>query len=132
MFKKSTCSILIALLISACSPAQLNAGAQRIKIVTSEPEGCKYLGEVTGSQGNNITGAFTSNEDLEIGARNEMKNAAAKLRADTVQLLTTRTGLTSSVGAAPADNTPSGYAEPTTITYTGAAYKCPNKKLREE
>ena len=60
-----------------------------------------------------------------------MKNAAAKLRADTVQLLTTRTGLTSTVGAAE-NPVPSGYAEPTTITYTGAAYKCPKKTQKDE
>jgi hypothetical protein len=130
VFRKTICCTFTVFLLSACAPAQLNAGAQRIKIVTSEPEGCKYLGEVTGSHGNAFTGAFTSNQDLETGARNEMKNAAAKLHADMIQLLATSNGLTSTVVGANEKPTPSGYAEPTTVTYTGAAYKCP-KKLKD-
>ena len=65
----------------------LESGSQQIRIVTNEPQGCDYIGEVTGSQGNFLTGAFTSNANLETGARNDMKNQANKIGANTVQLL---------------------------------------------
>ncbi|WZB73779.1 DUF4156 domain-containing protein [Achromobacter insuavis] len=40
---------------------------------------CAFLGDVTGSQGNFLAGAITSNADLETGARNDLKNRAAAL-----------------------------------------------------
>lgn len=105
--------------IAGCSAANLESGAQSVRVVTNEPQGCEYLGEVTGSQGDFFTGAFTSNANLETGARNDMKNQASKLGANTVQLLTNRAGQTGSVGQG------SGSMEQTNVTYTGAAYKCP-------
>ena len=40
---------------------------------------CRFLGDVTATQGNAFTGPFTSNENLETGARNDLKNKAAAL-----------------------------------------------------
>ncbi|HKR78621.1 MAG TPA: DUF4156 domain-containing protein [Nitrospira sp.] len=105
--------------IAGCSAVNLESGAQSVRVVTNEPQGCEYLGEVTGSQGDFFTGAFTSNANLETGARNDMKNQASKLGANTVQLLTNRAGQTGSMGQG------SGSMEQTNVTYTGAAYKCP-------
>ena len=106
--------------LAGCSAVNLESGAQQVRVVTNEPQGCEYLGEVTGSQGDFFTGAFTSNANLETGARNDMKNQAAKLGANTVQLLTNRAGQTGSMGQG------SGSMEQTNVTYTGAAYKCPS------
>jgi len=64
--------------LMSCSAMKLDSGAQQVKIVTNEPQSCEYLGEITGSQGDFFTGAFTSNADLETGARNDMKNRAYK------------------------------------------------------
>ena len=111
-------AIICAGVIAACSAVNLESGAQPVRVVTNEPQGCEYLGEVTGSQGDFFTGAFTSNANLETGARNDMKNQASKLGANTVQLLTNRAGQTGSMGQG------SGSMEQTNVTYTGAAYKC--------
>jgi len=106
--------------LSSCAALDLESGAQQVKIVTNEPQGREYLGEVTGSQGDFFTGAFTSNANLETGARNDMKNRAYKLGANTVQMLTNRAGQTGSMGQG------SGSMEQTNVTYTGVAYKCPS------
>lgn len=76
------------LLLSACSANNLNPYAKRIEIVSEAPDrdNCEYYGEVYGSQGNWFTGGFTSNENLTIGARNELRNAAMELGADIVFL----------------------------------------------
>ena len=111
-------AILYAGTLMSCAAANLESGAQQVKIVTNEPQGCEYLGEVTGSQGDFFTGAFTSNANLETGARNDMKNQAYKLGANTVQMLTNRAGQTGSMGQG------SGSMEQTNVTYTGVAYKC--------
>lgn len=60
--------------IAGCAAVELESGAQQVRIITTEPQGCEYLGEVTGSQGNFFTGGYTSNANLETGARNDMKN----------------------------------------------------------
>jgi len=104
-----------------CAAVGLESGSQQIRIVTNEPQGCDYIGEVTGSQGNFLTGAFTSNANLETGARNDMKNQANKMGANTVQLLTNRAGQTGSMGEG------SGSMQQTNVTYAGVAYKCPSR-----
>lgn len=115
-------AIICVGVIAGCSAVNLESGAQSVRVVTNEPQGCEYLGEVTGSQGDFFTGAFTSNANLETGARNDMKNQALKLGANTVQLLTNRAGQTGSMGQG------SGSMEQTNVTYTGAAYKCPSSR----
>ena len=115
-------SILCALCLSACAATELTPSAQEVRIVTQEPQGCKYLGEVTGNQGNAFTGGFTSNANLETGARNDMKNQAQKLGGNTVQMLTNRAGQTGSFGQG------SGAMEQTNVTYSGIAYSCPEAK----
>ena len=114
------CLVVICLgCITACAAVDLESGAQQVRIVTNEPQNCEYLGEVTGNQGNFLTGGFTSNANLETGARNDMKNQAHKLGANTVQMLTNRAGQTGTIGQG------SGSMEQTNVTYTGIAYKCP-------
>jgi uncharacterized protein DUF4156 len=115
---RTICAVICVSALVGCASVELESGAQQVKIVTNEPQGCEYLGEVTGSQGDFFTGAFTSNANLETGARNDMKNRAYKLGANTVQMLTNRAGQTGSMGQG------SGSMEQTNVTYTGVAYKC--------
>ena len=122
MPKMHVCAIMCVGFLTGCAAAALESGAQQVRIVTTEPQGCDYLGEVTGNQGDFFTGSFTSNANLETGARNDMKNQASKLGANTVHLLTNRAGQTGGMGDG------SGSMEQTNVTYTGAAYKCPASK----
>jgi hypothetical protein len=119
MWKRCLPAVTCFGFITACAAVDLESGAQQVRIVTSEPQGCEYLGEITGSQGNFLTGGFTSNANLETGARNDMKNQANKMGANTVQMLTNRAGQTGTMGQG------SGSMEQTNVTYTGIAYKCP-------
>jgi hypothetical protein len=106
--------------VTGCAAVDLESGSKEVRIVTNEPQGCQYLGEITGSQGNFFTGAFTSNANLETGARNDLKNQAHKMGANTTQLLTNRAGQTGTMGEG------SGGMQQTNVTYTGVAYKCPS------
>jgi hypothetical protein len=115
---ESWCAIVWVGILTGCAAVELESGAQQVRIVTHEPQGCQYLGEVTGNQGNLLTGGFTSNANLETGARNDMKNKAYKMGANTVQMLTNRAGQTGSFGQG------SGAMEQTNVTYTGTAYRC--------
>lgn len=57
MLRLRTETLLIGLLtLGGCSPIAVQPGAERVRIVTNEPTGCQYLGDVTGSQGDFFTG----------------------------------------------------------------------------
>jgi hypothetical protein len=82
-------TIVLALLIPAlagCAANPLNPGAERVEIMTASKEvkKCAYVGEVVGTQGNRFSGTFTSNANLMLGARNAIKNDAARLGANAV------------------------------------------------
>lgn len=83
---KSIIVVLFLSLLSGCSATPILVGAEIVELTTEHPQRdkCEYLGEVIGSQGNWVTGDFTSNEDLIIGARNELKNRAYLLGANRV------------------------------------------------
>lgn len=110
----------VLLTLTACSSIQLEQGANLVRVTHNEPGSeCQYLGDITGSQGDFIAGAFTSNEDLETGARNDLKNRAAKLGGNVVYLLTQRAGQSGSYG----DDI--GGTQQTNVTLSGNVYKCP-------
>lgn len=109
----------VALGLVACAATPVRPGAERVRFAQSEPQGCEYLGEATGNQGNFFTGAWTSNSNLETGARNELKNKAAEMGGNVVVLLTNRAGSTGSVGAY------GGSQQQTNVVMTGTVFRCP-------
>ncbi len=104
----------LMLFLVGCAATTLKPEAEKVRILQNEPKGCKYLGEVTGNQGNFLTGSFTSNENLETGARNELKNQAAQMGANTLVILTSRAGQTMS----------DGRLQQTNVTLTATAFHC--------
>lgn len=118
-FKKIKSTIIIfSLILSGCSAIAVKPEANLVSVVTEEAglKQCKFLGEIAGSQGNWITGGYTADKDLMIGARNALKNAAYDLGGDTVYLQQT-----SSSGRYMA----SGLSNATLI---GKAYKCNDQR----
>ncbi|MEZ3500478.1 DUF4156 domain-containing protein [Pantoea sp. KPR_PJ] len=108
-----------ALALTACSANHLDAGAQRVRVTTADPQGnCTFLGTVTGEQGNFFTGGWTSNANLETGALNSLRNQTAKLGGNTVSLITNRAGNTGAW-----DGTGGGSQE-TNVVITGSAWRC--------
>lgn len=108
------------LLLSACSANSLDSGAQRVRVTNTEPgKDCTFLGDITGSQGNFFTGGWTSNRNMETGARNDLKNQAYQMGGNVVVLLTQRAGQTGSAYQG------SGSSEQTNVTLTGNVYRCP-------
>jgi hypothetical protein len=82
--------LLIALTACAagCAATPLQAPEANSILVTRNPpsEGCRFIGEVRGSQGNFVTSNLTKDENLVIGARNQMRDAAYDLGANYVQV----------------------------------------------
>ena len=113
-------SVLALLFMSGCVATPLQSGAELVRVTHIEPKGeCKWLGDVTGSQGNSFTGQYTTNANLETGARNDLKNKAAKLGGNLVVLITERVGRTGDFGLE------GGPVHQTSIILTGNVYRCP-------
>ena len=74
--------------LGGCSANQVIPQARDMEIVNEKPNKtkCKFLGEVVGSQGNWFTGDYTSNKNLVIGARNELRNEAYKLGGNVIYI----------------------------------------------
>lgn len=129
--KKISLAIAIAataMTLSGCESIPLDQQANRvIASPNAAPNGCKYLGQVVGNQGNFFTGAWTSNRNLEEGAMNDMKNQAGRMGANYVQLVTTRAGNTGSYNNFNGNG--SGSMEQTNVTNLGNAYRCPPAKI---
>ena len=118
MKKISLLIVLLVLLFVGCASTTLIPGAEKVRIVRTEPgKECEYLGEVTGDQGNWLTGAYTSNADLETGALNDLKNKAAKMGGNIVFILTDRAGSTTDQS--------SGVVRQTNVVITGSVYRRP-------
>jgi len=118
------CALMSAMLLTACSstpsaPVVESVKPDSVRIVPIDRAGCDYqvgcdyLGEVTGERGSSWAW-WTSDAELEADARNEMKIAAARLGADTIQVVRPRAGQT-------------GGAERADAIYTGIAYRCKKK-----
>ncbi|MFC2075151.1 DUF4156 domain-containing protein [Bdellovibrionota bacterium] len=107
--------------VIGCAATPINPGAQLVMLGHEKPDkACKYLGEAVGSQGGSFTGVWTSNVNMEIGAKNDLKNKAAGMGANYVQLLTQRAGDTSSYSRY------GGGGGQTNVVYVGACYRCPD------
>ena len=78
-------SILLSAVLIGCSAIPMTPGGSSVELVTEKPTGnCKPLGDAVGSQGNWFTGDYTSNKNLLVGARNDLRNKAAKMGGNTV------------------------------------------------
>ncbi len=117
--------LITGLLISsltACQSIKLSPGATMIRVTHNEPgKECQFLGDITGSQGDAVTGEFTSNLNLETGARNGLKNKAYILGGNVIYLLTHRAGNTSNF-----DPEFGGGSTQTNVTLSGNVYHCPS------
>lgn len=128
MIRKLSVILASALFMASCASIDLDPQAN--KVIASPnpaPKGCKYLGQVSGNQGNFFTGGFTSNRNLEVGAMNDMKNQASKMGANYVQMIVNRAGVTGSMSMH--DGNGGGSTEQTNVTNMGNAYSCPAKAI---
>lgn len=111
---KMLLTLVIVSFLSGCAAIQVAPEAATVDIVTEQPNKnkCKFLGEVVGSQGNWFTGDYTSNENLMIGARNELRNETYKLGGNVVFIQNM------------ANASAWGSLGTTNTTAIGKAYKC--------
>lgn len=113
--------VLVGLYLTGCAAIKLTPGAERVRITMTEPgKDCKFVGDITGNQGNFWTGQFTSNRNMETGARNDLKNRAFAMGGNRIFLLTQRAGQKGSYG-----RYGQGTSYQQNVTLTGSVFNCP-------
>lgn len=119
---KKSAIILTAIWLGGCAATSVTSAGQKVLVSNSRhiPKKCRYLGEVNGSQGNFFTGNYTSDSHLDEGALNKMRNRAAEMGANYVQIITNRAGQFNSGGNGVGDST---------ATVIGNAYSCPQQDM---
>jgi len=133
MLKRSLILLTLvpAVLLAGCASIALNPAASRVIASPNKaPRGCKFLGQVNGSQGNFFTGGFTANRNLEQGAQNDLRNRAANMGGNYVQLITNRASSTGSVSSDGFGGI-SGSSQQTGVTAIGNVYHCLPSKIGE-
>jgi len=115
----------IVIALSACAAQPLQPEAKMVRLTTIEPDkNCEFLGDITGNQGDFFTGEFTSNANLETGARNDIKNKAYSMGGNVVFILTQRAGQSGAY-----DPNYGGGTSQTNVTLSGNVYYCPNSEF---
>jgi len=86
-FRKCLLLTVISLVVG-CSAISAKPEAKSVVILTEAPDmdHCRFLGEVAGSQGNWLTGAYTSDKNLLVGARNDIRNETHELGGNAVHI----------------------------------------------
>lgn len=104
-----------ALLVAGCMAKSLSPAGAAVSVVSQAPAGCERLGELVGLSPGGMRGDMSSPHDLELGARNDLRNRAALMGADTVQMLG-REGIVTHSFA--------GHARASQVRHTGVAWRC--------
>ena len=113
-FTTAIATTFATLMLAACGATQVAPEAQKIELTNAlkNTEQCEYLGELIGSQGGPVAGDFTTDENLALGARNDLRYKAYEAGANVVEVQDSI-----SASADEAWGT-------TKITVIGKAYKC--------
>lgn len=122
-----TCGLTF--LVVGCAATNLSSTADKVVVSADHkvPSGCQYLGQVAGNQGNYFTGAWTSNENMAMGAMNDMRNKAAAMGGNYVALLTNQAGDTGTGSS----GLGGGSFEQTNVTNIGNVYKCTESSIAQ-
>lgn len=83
---KTAVAFASAIVLAGCAATTATPQGASVEITTERPNNCRAVGEVVGSQGNVFSGDFTSDEKLMQGARNDLRNKAAAMGANVVQI----------------------------------------------
>lgn len=109
-----------------CSSIPLQPNANKVMVTNDQNhKGCKFVGTATSNQGNFFTGGFTSNQNLQEGAFNDLRNQAANMGGNRVILLMSTAASTGSGGVV--NGTGSYGSQETNVALTGNVFSCPNQ-----
>lgn len=66
--------ILTSTVLFSCQTKTVTPGAERLRVVETEPKGCLYMGEVSTVQENEETVANSKDVDMNLNSRIDLRN----------------------------------------------------------
>jgi type IV pilus biogenesis protein CpaD/CtpE len=114
MFKKTILAVAIVAALTGCQSNQLSSEAQRVALAPNPPSAnCRFIQAIsTDKQASFLSHGFSTNSLAEEAAMNDLKNQAAGLGGNYVQMTATRSGM-------------SNDEQQIQVSYTGKVYQCP-------
>ena len=86
MFIRIT-ALAALLTLAGCAATKATQEGASVQLATASPSSnCRLIGEAIGTQGNWATGDLTSNKNLMLGARNDLRNQAAEMGGNYVAI----------------------------------------------
>ena len=73
--------LIFLILLVGCTTVRLSPEGSRVRLVTSTPHNCAYVGNITSHISGVTWNGTTKNEFI-----NELKNEAARMKANTVEM----------------------------------------------
>lgn len=77
-------TLLVIGLLSGCASRALNPSGEKVRIIPYTPNNCKFMGEISENNVHGDMSLSATQQELTIDHTNFMKNAAAKMGANTV------------------------------------------------
>lgn len=127
---------MAAVFLTSCQIAHVKSGAEKLRILETEPKGCLFMGEVSTVQDNNNVSYSGGEVDMSLNTRIELRNKAFDQNANV--LVFTSKGKAKLAGATPekkdkADAAPAaagsagaGQVEkPAETVFLGTTFRCP-------
>lgn len=113
MKMKIAATFILPVFLIGCSATSTTRQGEAVELGTEKPAAsCRPLGDAVGSQGNWLTGDYTSNKNLLIGARNDLRNQAGQMGGNYVWVQNT------------ANTNAWGSTGTTNTTVLGVVYRC--------
>ncbi len=114
MFKKIIFSAAVVAGLTGCQSDRLSTEAQKVVLAPNPPSAnCQFMQSIaTDKQASFLNRGFSTNSQQEQAAMNDLKNQAANLGGNYVQMTATRSGV-------------SDDQQQIQVSYTAKVYKCP-------
>ncbi len=114
MFKKMYVTAVAAIALAGCQSNQLTPAAQKVMLApNSPPSACRFIRSISSDkQVNFLSHGFSTNSKAEQAAMNDLKNQAASLGGNYVQMSANRSSINDD-------------QQQIQVAYTGKVYQCP-------
>jgi uncharacterized protein YcfL len=114
MFKKMYVAAVAALALAGCQSNQLSAAGQKVMLAPNAPPAdCRFIRSISSDKEVNfLSHGFSTNSKGEQEAMNNLKNQAASLGGNYVQMSASQSGVNDD-------------QQQIQVTYTGKVYQCP-------
>lgn len=119
--------------LASCKSYDIKPGSERIRLFESEPKGCIFLGEIPAEQEDTVVGHPSTEPEMSLPTRVELRNKAFALNANVIVFMNKnkKTAATGIAGAPVGDPKKSSATPATGPTSNPPGAMAPAQELEE-